>query len=686
MLDGILGRGFATKCKSLIKAIKSRIDVIRRKKSATLKFLKKDIADLLANGLDINAYGRVEGYIAELVLSSCYDFIDKCCDFVTKHVSVMQKLSDCPEDCREAVSSLMFAAARFSDLPELRELRHIFHERYENSLDVFANKQLVENSASNPSTMERKVMVMHDIASEFSIKWDSKAFERRMSEPVVIPQPQDRTKKYGSFHVNGEDNKSNYGKQDRLKKYGSFHVNGDDNKSNDGKQDRLKKYGSFHVNGDDNKSNDGKQDRPKKYGSFHVNGDDNKSNDGKSADPPRDELKVDKNGHKWEFSVEDKLRQGREEAFARRENLDIPLPQKQEVVEKDDIAFKTARLSSSTSGKRIERVNGGGKVQDGRENSVPGIDNQDVLTQRKPDLNPNNYAAPRSRSQDKDLFVPDSYANEYGVQNSTRKTPVEGEPKRKPRSSSALPPPYVKPPSIKSKESMNGANILSSLAGLDSDGVSGDPSMPDKEGQRIPPMRGHDRETDNYYSHSEIGIPIPRRRSSRRRHLRSASGHIEIGNAEDTEFMRRKPRSRRRDESRQGLQILFDEEHQRYDQEERIIDRLLMHYSKKPSTSEDGKLRRKSKSHHAHHKRTDVDEEALEKASMDRSDDISETIPRPVRSISLPREQTTQSEGTKVYTRATSFQQGRSNAARHVHPKLPDYDDLAAHFAAMKGR
>ncbi|TYI17190.1 hypothetical protein ES332_A07G006600v1 [Gossypium tomentosum] len=663
MLDGILGRGFAAKCKSLIKAIKSRIDVIRRKKSATLKFLKKDIADLLANGLDINAYGRVEGYIAELVLSSCYDFIDKCCDFVTKHVSVMQKLSDCPEDCREAVSSLMFAAARFSDLPELRELRHIFHERYENSLDVFANKQFVENSASNPSTMERKVMVMHDIASEFSIKWDSKAFERRMSEPAVIPQPQDRPKKYGSFHVNGDDNKSNYGKQDR-----------------------LKKYGSFHVNGDDNKSNDGKQDRPKKYGPFHVNGDDNKSNNGKSADPPRDELKVDENGHKWEFSIEDKLRQGREEGFARKENLDIPLPKKQEVVEKDDIAFKTARLSSSTSGKRIERVNGGGKLQDGRENSVPGIDNQEVLTQRKPDLNPNNYAAPRSRSQDKDLFVPDSYANEYGVQNSTRKNPVEGEPKRKPRCSSALPPPYVKPPSIKSKDSMNGANILSSLAGLDSDGVSGDPSMPDKEGQRIPPMRGHDRETDNYYSHGESGTPIPRRRSSRRRHLRSASGHIEIGTAEDTEFMRRKPRSRRRDESRQGLQILFDEEHQRNDEEERIIDRLLMHYSKKPSTSEDGKLRRKSKSHHAHHKRNDVDEEALEKASMDRSDDISETIPRPVRSISLPREQKTQSEGTKVYTRATSFQQGRSNAARHVHPKLPDYDDLAAHFAAMKGR
>ena len=121
--------------------IKSRIDVIRRKKSATLKFLKKDIADLLANGLDINAYGRVDGYIAELILSSCYDFVEKCCDLVSKHVSVMQKLSDCPEDCREAVSSLMFAAARFSDLPELRDLRQIFHERYGNSLELLVNKQ-----------------------------------------------------------------------------------------------------------------------------------------------------------------------------------------------------------------------------------------------------------------------------------------------------------------------------------------------------------------------------------------------------------------------------------------------------------------------------------------------------------------------------------------------------------------
>ncbi|KAI3855088.1 hypothetical protein MKX03_018482, partial [Papaver bracteatum] len=58
MLDGLLGRGFSSKCKSSIKLIKARIDVIRRKRNAMQKYLKKDIADLLANNLETNAFGR----------------------------------------------------------------------------------------------------------------------------------------------------------------------------------------------------------------------------------------------------------------------------------------------------------------------------------------------------------------------------------------------------------------------------------------------------------------------------------------------------------------------------------------------------------------------------------------------------------------------------------------------------
>lgn len=49
----------------------------------------------------------------------------------------------CPEDCREAVSSLMVAAARFSDLPELRDLRQIFFERYGNTVELFVNQKVI---------------------------------------------------------------------------------------------------------------------------------------------------------------------------------------------------------------------------------------------------------------------------------------------------------------------------------------------------------------------------------------------------------------------------------------------------------------------------------------------------------------------------------------------------------------
>jgi hypothetical protein len=39
--------------------LKKRLEVIRKKKGVVLKYLKNDITDLLRNGLDINAYGRV---------------------------------------------------------------------------------------------------------------------------------------------------------------------------------------------------------------------------------------------------------------------------------------------------------------------------------------------------------------------------------------------------------------------------------------------------------------------------------------------------------------------------------------------------------------------------------------------------------------------------------------------------
>lgn len=45
--------------KTNLKLIKTRLETIRKKRTAVQRFLKKDLADLLRNSLDYNAYGRV---------------------------------------------------------------------------------------------------------------------------------------------------------------------------------------------------------------------------------------------------------------------------------------------------------------------------------------------------------------------------------------------------------------------------------------------------------------------------------------------------------------------------------------------------------------------------------------------------------------------------------------------------
>ncbi|KAA8523108.1 hypothetical protein F0562_009531 [Nyssa sinensis] len=211
MLDGILGRGFSSKCKSLIKLTRTRINVIQKNKDARQRIMKKDIADLLASGLDINAYGRTEEFFAGLSLLFCYDFIEQSCEYILKQLSTMQKQRECPKECREVVSSLMFAAARFSDLPELRELRDMFQERYGSSLEYFVNQKFVEKLSSKPPTTEKKLQLLQDIGLEFSIKWDSRGFEQRMATPSAFTQDQPAGK-YGPHYVTDDKYKLSNGK------------------------------------------------------------------------------------------------------------------------------------------------------------------------------------------------------------------------------------------------------------------------------------------------------------------------------------------------------------------------------------------------------------------------------------------------------------------------------------------
>lgn len=189
MFDALLKSKFYSKCKSAIKMTKTRLAIIKRKRNAMQKYLKNDIVDLLKNGLDTNAYGRAEGFWNELNLSCCYDMVKQYCTNISSHLASMDKQRECPEECREAASSLMFAAARFSDLPELRELRTVFTERFGNSIEHCVDKEFVHKLKSTPPTKDMKLQLMQDIALESGIEWNTKTLELKLYKSPTAPAP-----------------------------------------------------------------------------------------------------------------------------------------------------------------------------------------------------------------------------------------------------------------------------------------------------------------------------------------------------------------------------------------------------------------------------------------------------------------------------------------------------------------
>ncbi|XP_019429475.1 PREDICTED: uncharacterized protein LOC109337059 isoform X3 [Lupinus angustifolius] len=698
--------------------------------------------------------------MVELTLSSCYDFVEQLCEFVLKRLSVMQKLSGCPDECREAVASLMFAAARFSDLPELRDLRQIFQERYENSLECYVNQKFAANLSLKSSTLEKKVCLMQDIASEFSIKWDSKDFELRMSKSSLSAQghntcmPNHLTAYNKPSH--GKDATPKGVKHDVLFDKSPDHPN-DGYRFQNGKEADV-------LNQDDH---DDLQSRSKLPGNGikpingstlqkgvehnflfdkspdHPNGGYRFQNGKEAVVLNRDEhdlrsrSKLPENGVKPLVGCEvtrkrdnhDNSLTGRQEISAKKSEYwkegsmlkppigyssqvktaeqfegghDNPLIGSQTVTTKSDRGYRKegsmqkpiGRLSKE---KIVEQFDGGSRLHDTLRTTSHLRESPDTASRKSPSHAGMHFKSDVNKPFSVDhVSLPDAHSSVRKVQ--TDKTPM-----LKPCYSNTIPPPYVKPKS-KQQNSTNGANVSSHI---DSGAISTYYSAHDKpdsasKSERIEigldssdqdwQARRHERpsklshEKELYVGEDAKEVPVLKPKSLRRKHSKSRSRHKDATNEETQVVRKSRSRSRRRDESRRGLQILFNDEQHQNAEEEKIIDKLLIHYSKKPSALVPEKSRRKSKSRHATQQMDNSARESLQNGNEDGSDETPEMVTFSSRSVSLPREQIAEMEVKKVYTRAASFHPDGSNEARHVHPKLPDYDDLAARFAALRGR
>ncbi|AQK60520.1 uncharacterized protein LOC100383750 [Zea mays] len=683
MFDSLLNSKFYNKCKHAIKCTRTRLDLLRRKKQAMVKFLKKDVADLLTSGLESHAFARMEGLIIEMNQASCYDTIEEYCEYIVKQLSHMQKESECPQEALEAVSTLIFAAARFPDLPELCDLRHIFTERYGSSVEPFVNSEFVQNLQNKSFTDEEKLRVMKRVAEEFSVPFDSRALQWKIT--CGSQNKHDLPKKSSLKHDMERDGH----KVDRH----AVH----ERKSKampegyEQKQEMNVKPKDIHVV-PDGIGQLGEKNR-KNYS--------DKPSERRHVDNPLPPLDMkEKNGQK------EMKKSGKKDSDRRRELMDVEVLDINGLKKQDvgamkpsggpdrswghaDLGLKTLGIEkqeidpiSTLNGKAVNkpppyskpyRAPMGEKVAEDRQ-PVP----EKATNMRPPYVKPNF----------------EKHANQGAnghKQSGTEETIYQ---KREP---------IYDPVSVRSRvprppaHADEYAGMEEKMANQAPDGRRRHSSKRngahDNHDQRVahvvPPLEGMGVDDDINNARPFHRVPSERRKhKSRQNGSTSGSdynwaseGHESDGDDVNTSIdfgnlLPRAPSSHRKHRSRSADPRKAGG---RGDDEERMMDKLLMHYSKKGLDREERKER-------ANKSRTlfPRDDQRGDGAGELSSKGGGASAHRPERAASLPSESASPKAKAKAKPPARSMSMQPEMSRGNVHPSMPDFDELAARISALR--
>lgn len=179
-LDALLGRRHlnTSKLKALIKLAVSRLAVLKNQRRARCSLAKSDVVQLLNLGHHDRALLRVEQVIKEQNALDVFVMIEGYCHLLVERINLIQQERVCPEELKEAVSSLVYAATRCGEFPELQEMRAVFTSRFGKEFVSCAidlrnncgvNPKMIQKLSTRPPSLENKMKVLKEIASEEKI-------------------------------------------------------------------------------------------------------------------------------------------------------------------------------------------------------------------------------------------------------------------------------------------------------------------------------------------------------------------------------------------------------------------------------------------------------------------------------------------------------------------------------------
>ncbi|XP_010941392.1 uncharacterized protein [Elaeis guineensis] len=189
----IFRHGFnSSKCKTEARLATARIKLLRNKREVQVRQMRRDIAMLLESHQEDTARIRVEHVIREQNVMAANEIIELFCELIVVRLSIIAKQRHCPADLKESISSLIYAAPRCSEIPELCRIRDIFEKKYGKGFVSAAtdlrpnsgvNRMLIEKLSVRKPAGEVKLKVMREIAKEYEIKWDATESETELLKP-----------------------------------------------------------------------------------------------------------------------------------------------------------------------------------------------------------------------------------------------------------------------------------------------------------------------------------------------------------------------------------------------------------------------------------------------------------------------------------------------------------------------
>ncbi|KAL8523493.1 hypothetical protein ACS0TY_013452 [Phlomoides rotata] len=193
MMDSFFKQRFnAAKCKTLLKLTIPRIKLLRNRREAQLKQMRKEIAKLLQTGQEATARIRVEHIIREEKMMAAQEIVELFCELIAVRLPIIEAQRECPLDLKEAISSVCFAAPRCADLTELLQVQMLFGGKYGKEFvsaatelmpECGVNRQLVELLSIRAPAPDVKLKLLKEIAEEHDLDWDPSATEGELLKP-----------------------------------------------------------------------------------------------------------------------------------------------------------------------------------------------------------------------------------------------------------------------------------------------------------------------------------------------------------------------------------------------------------------------------------------------------------------------------------------------------------------------